>query len=67
MYMYLRNREPSLDELLDDPVARAVMARDGCSEDAVRALVAETRQRLRTQDGEAAATPRLPWLMRPTR
>ena len=65
--MYLHNREPSLEDLLNDPIARAVMARDGFSAEAIRALVAETRQRLHAQDADAAATPRLPQLVRPSR
>jgi hypothetical protein len=49
--MYVRNREPSLDELLNDPVTQLVMARDGFSDEAVRTLIAETRQRLLARDG----------------
>jgi len=64
--MYLRNREPSLDELLDDPVTRAVMARDGLSAEAIRALVLETRRRLHDRGADAAPAPRTtPWLVRP--
>jgi len=48
--MYVRNREPSLDELLSDPVTRLVMARDGFSDEAVRMLIKEARQRLRARD-----------------
>jgi hypothetical protein len=49
--MYVRNREPSLDDLLNDPVTRLVMARDGFSDEAVRRLIAEARQRLLGGDG----------------
>jgi hypothetical protein len=64
--MYLRNREPSLDELLDDPVTHAVMARDGLSAETIRALVAETRRRLHDRDGDAAPVSRTTaWLVRP--
>lgn len=49
--MYVRNREPSLDELLNDPVTRLVMARDGFSDEAVRTLIAEARRRLLEGDG----------------
>ena len=52
--MYVRNREPSLDELLNDPVTRLVMARDGFSDEAVRMLLAEARQRLLARDGAQA-------------
>jgi hypothetical protein len=48
--MYFRNREPSLDDLLSDPVTRLVMARDGFSDEAVRTLLQETRRRLMTRD-----------------
>jgi hypothetical protein len=48
--MYVRNREPSLEELLNDPVTRLVMARDGFSDEAVRTLIAEARQRLLQRD-----------------
>ncbi|HKW52071.1 MAG TPA: hypothetical protein VJO12_00145 [Stellaceae bacterium] len=48
--MYIRNREPSLDELLSDPVTRLVMARDGFSDEAVRTLIKEARQRLMARD-----------------
>jgi hypothetical protein len=53
--MYIRNREPSLDDLLNDPVTRLVMARDGFSDEAVRRLIAEARQRL--LGGDAGDTP----------
>lgn len=57
--MFVRNREPSLDELLSDPVTRLVMARDGFSDEAVRTLLQETRRRLLMRDdaqGALAAT-----------
>jgi hypothetical protein len=57
--MYFRNREPSLDDLLSDPVTRLVMTRDGFSDEAVRTLLQETRRRLLTRDDApraAAAT-----------
>ncbi len=38
--------EPTLDELLLDPVAHAVMRRDGLTADDVRQVIQETRQRL---------------------
>jgi hypothetical protein len=49
--MYVRNREPSLEELLNDPVMRLVMARDGFSDEELRTLLAEIRQRLLARDG----------------
>jgi len=57
--MFIRNREPSLDELLSDPVTRLVMARDGFSDEAIRTLLQEARRRLMTRDDSqpaAAAT-----------
>ena len=63
--MYLRNREPSLDELLDDPIARAVMARDGLSAETIRALVVETRRRLQGRGADAPAARKAAWLVRP--
>ena len=53
--MYFRNREPSLDDLLSDPVTRMVMARDGFSDEAVRTLLQETRLRLMTRNNAARA------------
>ena len=53
--MYFRNREPSLDDLLSDPVTRMVMARDGFSDEAVRTLLQETRRRLMTRNNAARA------------
>jgi hypothetical protein len=50
--MYLRNTEPTIDEMLRDEVVRLVMARDGLSEAAVRALIRDTRQRLQPRWAE---------------
>ncbi|MBI3452406.1 MAG: hypothetical protein HY057_06160 [Rhodospirillales bacterium] len=38
--------EPSLDEMLDDPVVQAMMARDGVKREALVALIAAARTRL---------------------
>jgi hypothetical protein len=38
--------EPSLDEMLDDPVVQAVMARDGVDRAAIVGLAAEIHTRL---------------------
>ena len=43
--------EATLDELLDDPIARALMDRDGVDRDELRRLLAEMR-RLRDTDGD---------------
>ena len=37
--------EPSLDEMLGDPVVRAVMARDGVTDERVRDALAQARSR----------------------
>jgi hypothetical protein len=44
--MYVRNREPSVEELLSDDITRLVMARDGLSDQVVRALVRDVQRRL---------------------
>ena len=48
--MYIRNREPSVDEILSDPLIRLVMERDGLSDDAVRSLMADTKRRLEAEE-----------------
>lgn len=47
-------REPSLAELLDDPVAEAVMRRDRVAADDVVALFDDLRRRLAARKREAA-------------
>jgi hypothetical protein len=39
------NDEPSLDDLIDDPIARLVMVRDGLTPEIVRALMHNARSR----------------------
>jgi hypothetical protein len=46
---YLGNREPPLDEVLDDPIVRLVMARDRLLPDDVKAYVGAAMQRLRRE------------------
>ncbi len=41
--------EPSLDDMLKDPIVRLVMKRDGLSEDAVRAVFKDAAERLRAR------------------
>lgn len=53
--MYVRNSEPSIEELLNDDVTRLVMARDGLSDQMVRALVHDVQRRLRARRGAADA------------
>jgi hypothetical protein len=47
--MYVRNDEPSIEEVLNDEVTRLLMARDGFSDQAMRALVRDVQHRLRTR------------------
>ena len=47
--MYIRNNEPSLEDLLSDEVTRLVMARDGFSDQVVRALVRDVQRRLQAR------------------
>ena len=47
-------REPTLEELLADPVVLALMARDGVSESTVRRLIAEFRRARREREGAGA-------------
>lgn len=49
-------REPTLSEMLDDPLVRLVMARDGVRPDEVRTLIAATAARLAARSA-AAHTP----------
>ena len=41
--------EPSVDEILADPIVRALMASDGLSEDSVRKTFEEAAKRLRAR------------------
>ena len=45
--MYLRNAEPTVEELLDDPIAHLLMARDRLQPEQVWAYVNDARRRLR--------------------
>jgi hypothetical protein len=45
--LYSDNREPPVDELLEDPIVHLVMARDGLSPEDVRAYIDLARRRLR--------------------
>ena len=47
--MYIRNHEPSIEELLSDEIARLLMARDGLSDQIVRALVRDVQRRLQAR------------------
>ncbi|MEO0036547.1 MAG: hypothetical protein RLZZ501_2570 [Pseudomonadota bacterium] len=43
---YAGNAEPPLDELVNDPMVRGLMARDGVALDSLCGLIAEVRRRL---------------------
>jgi hypothetical protein len=48
--MYVRNREPSVDDMLSDLVIRLLMERDGLSEEAVRNYISDAKRRLDAAD-----------------
>ena len=52
---YLGNREPSLDEVFDDPIVRLLMVRDGLPLDEARACVERVRAALRERDAHRRA------------
>ena len=45
--LFEANEEPSLDEVLTDPVIHLVMKRDGVQMEMLRLLIGETQRRLR--------------------
>jgi hypothetical protein len=44
--------EPSLDEMLADPIVRILMECDGLSDESVRSVCEEASKRLRAHSGE---------------
>jgi len=46
--------EPSLDDLLNDPILHALLARDGLKVEEVRSFLEEMKQRLRPAGRKAA-------------
>ncbi len=48
----IRNTQPSLSEILDDPIVGAVMRRDGVTREHVVAIVETVRRNLRTTGRE---------------
>ena len=54
---YLCSDEPRLDEVLDDPVILAVMARDGIRRAELVDLVHAVRKKLAPADKKSAARP----------
>jgi hypothetical protein len=45
--LYFGNREPPLDEVLDDPIVRLVMARDRLTREEVQAQIEAAQRRRR--------------------
>jgi hypothetical protein len=52
--MNTRKSEPSIDDLLDDPIMHTLLARDGLMVDEVRRFLDEMKQRLRLVRCKAA-------------
>ena len=50
--MYLRNAEPTIEELLNDPIAHLLMARDRLQSEQVWAYVNGARRRLRDREAQ---------------
>lgn len=51
--LYSGNAEPGVEELLDDPIAALLRARDGLHLDEVRYAVERAKRRLAAQCGNA--------------
>ena len=52
--MYIRNAEPTVEELLNDPIAHLLMARDGIEPEQVWAYVKDARRKLRDREEHEA-------------
>ena len=50
--MYLRNAEPTVEELLDDPIAHLLMARDRLQPEQIWAYVNNARRKLRSREAQ---------------
>jgi hypothetical protein len=46
--LWSKNEEPNLEELLAEPAVRLLMARDRATEETVREVAREVRERIRT-------------------
>ena len=57
-----KNEEPSVDELLSEPVIRALMKKDGVNAAAVRQVIDELRERRARSSDQIATSPRAPGL-----
>jgi hypothetical protein len=56
--IFVKNIEPSVEELLTDPIARLLMTRDGVRPREVLAIVDRARVALRQHPFEAAGAPK---------
>lgn len=55
--MYFRNKEPTIEELLNDEITRLIMARDGFDDHTLRALFRDVQRRLEALSPAAKAPP----------
>ena len=51
MVLFCGNKEPTMEELLGDPITRLLFDRDRVKEEDMRALVDAVRQKLRAKSG----------------
>jgi hypothetical protein len=51
MVLFCGNQEPTLEELLVDPIMHLLLARNGLTAEDMRALVDALRQKLRARSG----------------
>lgn len=54
--MYCHNAEPTVEELLNDPIAHLLMGRDGLQPEHIWACVNNVRQRLRAREAREHQT-----------
>jgi len=54
--MFPTNSEPSIEELLTDPIARLLMQRDGLRADQVRSFLGAMRRRTAPGESERGTT-----------
>ena len=55
--MHIRNSEPTVEELLDDPIAHLLMTRDRLQSAQVWAYVNDARRKLRDRNEAQSAKP----------
>ena len=51
MVLFCDNKDPTLEELLGDPIMHLLLARNGLTAEDMRALVDAVRQKLRARSG----------------